>query len=426
MRLLFLTNFYPPVSRGGYEEWCAEVAQQLHSRGHHVRVLTSRHGLDALTGADPAWVVRQLHLEMTLESLRNALDFFTHRRAREAQNLALLRTQVAQQQPDAIVIWGMWNLVRSVPALAEVLLPGRTVYYMGDYWPTLPNQFENYWNAKPRNLLTSLPKRVLGPLARWQLARESRPSLALAHVLFPTHFMQQEFAHLGICPQHTCVIPGAVDLSGYHFAPEQKSTLNADIPLRTVRLLFVGRLTPEKGVHVALEAVGEISRRHPELALRLTIVGQGEADYEVQLRQLVHELAIGHIVTFVGAQPKEALPAYYQQADLLLFTSLWAEPFGRVIVEAMASGAVVVGSATGGAAEIMRHEQNALLFPPGDASALAAQILRLQHNSTLRMHLREQARQSVAEQFDIHQMASGIEGYLENLLHSGRSVSSTQ
>ncbi|MEZ4714386.1 MAG: glycosyltransferase family 4 protein [Caldilineaceae bacterium] len=413
MRLLFLTNFYPPASRGGYEEWCAEVAEWLRAAGHQVRVLTSRHGAQTLDAPDPAWVERRLHLEMELASLRNAVGFFTQRRARQAENLKLLRMALVQQQPDAIVVWGMWNLPRALPALAEMALPDRTVYYMGDYWPTLPNQFENYWNAAPRNLWTGLPKRLLAPVARRQLRREPRPALQLARLLFPTGFMQQEFARQGISPQQARIIPGAIDVSRYPFNNTEPNQRNADEPLR---LLYVGRLTHDKGAHLAIEAVGQIHQTHPAAPLKLTIVGAGDAPYRAELRALAQKLAVSALVEFVGAQPKEALPQFYQQADIFLFTSLWAEPFGRVLVEAMASGAVVVGAATGGAAEIMQHEGNALTFAPGNVSELVTQIQRLRGDEALQRRLRANARCAAEQKFDIRQMAAGIEAYLEKMV----------
>lgn len=81
MRILFLTNFYPPASRGGYEQWCQEVGDGLRARGHEVTILTSAHERDNLKSPDPRWVRRELHLEMELASLKNALWFFTRRKS---------------------------------------------------------------------------------------------------------------------------------------------------------------------------------------------------------------------------------------------------------------------------------------------------------------------------------------------------------
>jgi glycosyltransferase involved in cell wall biosynthesis len=412
MKILFLTNFYPPVSRGGYEQWCQEVGDGLRARGHEVTVLTSTHGREALQTPDPAWVRRELHLEMEIASLQNAVWFFTRRKKREQENLRLLRRLVDTWNPEAILIWGMWNFPRSLPALAEALLPERTVYYMGDYWPTLPSQFENYWNAPPRSVMTGLPKLILRPLAKRMLAREASPRLELSRVLFPSAFMQKEYQHKGTVPRDGQVVYGAVDTSPYAAIERTlKSKSN-------VSLLYVGRLAPEKGVHTAIEAVARLVREFNIRNLTLNIVGDGESDYVNSLHALVDRESLASMVTFLPAQPKETLPALYAGSDIFLFTSIWQEPFGRVIVEAMASGLAVAGTAVGGAAEILRHDENALVFTAGDPASLAQTLKRLIEDSDLRERLGSAARNSVMDTFDLQRMTLEIERYLQSLAAS--------
>ncbi|MEW6285733.1 MAG: glycosyltransferase family 4 protein [Chloroflexota bacterium] len=408
MKLLFLSNFYPPASRGGYEQWCQEVADGLRCRGHEVLVLTSTHGRASLPAPDPAWVRRDLHLEMELASLRNAVQFFTSRIRRERENLTLLRQTVEQHKPDAALVWGMWNFPRSLPALAEEFLPGRVAYYIGDYWLTLPSQFENYWNAPARNPLTGLPKLFLRPFARRILSRERRPALKVEHALFPSAFMQTELQRKGVTPKHSKVVYGAIDTQPYLNVQRAASQ-------ETVSLLYVGRLTREKGVHTAIEGVGHLVRHYGVENVKLTVVGDGDADYVQTLRQFVGRARLASFVDFLPAQPKEALPSLYARSDVLLFPSIWAEPFGRVIVEAMASGVVVVGTAVGGAAEILADGENALTFPPNEPEALSRQLKRLIDSPLLRERLAQSARRTAAEKFDLRRMTAEIEAYLQSL-----------
>lgn len=413
MRLLFLSNFYPPASRGGYEQWCQEVAEGLRARGHDVVVLTSQHGRAASGQSDPAWVHRQLHLEMELASLRNGIDFFTQRRTREEENLARLRQLVADFAPDAVLIWGMWNLPRSLAALAEALLPKRVAYYMGDYWPTLPSQHVQYWQATPRNWVTAAPKKVLGIFAQRLLAQEKPAGLQLAQVLFPTEFMRAEFSRRQVALGQARVIYGAADTAPFI----STNGVKAAHPDRELSLLYVGRLTAEKGVHTAIEALGWLVHKRGLQPLKLTIVGSGEPAYEAQLHHLAQQHGVSTLVTFLGARPKEALPALYHQADIFLFTSIWPEPFGRVLVEAMAAGVAVVGATTGGAAEILSEGETALTFAPGDADGLADQVARLIETPALRQRLVENGRRQAVEKFDIQRMTAEIEAFLQALVH---------
>lgn len=408
MRILFLSNFYPPASRGGYEQWCQEVLDGLRSKGHAVEVITSEHGKSRLRSPDPVWVHRSLHLEMEIASLKNAFRFFTHRKNREQENLQYIKKFIEQFKPDVVLIWGMWNLHYSIPALIEKQMAGRVVYYMGDYWPTLPNQFENYWNAPPRSFLTGLPKLLLKPFAQAILVREKRPNIKLEHVLFPSVFMQNEFKQKGIVPTHAKIVYGAIDTKPYANSNQKHGD--------GLSLLYIGRLSQEKGVHTAIQAVGTLGRDHGFQNIKLTIVGDGEPEYEAYLRQLAMQENVASFVTFVPAQPKETLPALYQQFDIFLFTSIWPEPFGRVIVEAMASGLVVIGTPVGGAAEILKADENALAFTPDDPISLAQQLQKLSESPALYTQLAKAGRESAVGQFDLPRMTNEIEAYLQTLI----------
>lgn len=411
MKLLFLTNFYPPASRGGYERWCQEVAEDLRHRGHEIIVLTSCGHADPALAGESGWIRRELHLEMALVSLRNGVEFFTSRKRREAENLHCLTQILEDERPDAVLVWGMWNLSRSLPALAEARLPGRVIYYMGDYWPTLPTQYEEYWRAPARSWATRLPKAMLNIAAQQALAGEEIPTLQFAHVIFPTRFMREDFEQRGIPVRESAVIYGAVDLhpygNGHHAPVGEKERLS---------LLYAGRLTHEKGVHTAVEAVGKLVNSLDLPTIHLTIVGSGDPDYVDFLHQRIRRDGIEEHVTLAGPQPASAMPGIYRDADILLFTSIWDEPFGRVLVEAMASGVVVVGTATGGAGELLLEEENALLFPPEDADALAAQIHRLAASPILRKQLSDCGRQMATQQFDIRRMSAEIEAYLQRVV----------
>ena len=468
MRLLFLTNLYPPHGQGGYEEWCQEVATQLRNRGHEVMVLTSQHG-DINDTDDVAWVRRELHLEMEFASLRNSFQFFTARQQRAQANFDVLRSYVRRFQPEAIMVWGMWNIVRSLPILAEKLMPGRVIYYMGDYWPTLPSQFEFYWKAPAQHWYTKLPKSILGGIANLILATEELPRPAFEQVIFPTIFMRNELVKRGIKPKESVVIYGAADTAPYvqsshHESLESQTTTprdRADIkdtdeesitknlvsdhelpisktseehsvatsqqhtlqsvalcttPDDTVTLLWAGRLRSDKGVHTAIKALGRVIHDYGITNVRLLIAGAGEQDYLTFLEYLVRKQRLEPYITFLGQQAKAQMPTLYQQADIFLFTSIWQEPFGRVLIEAMAAGATVIGSTVGGAAEILAENENSLTFTPNDDNQLAAQIVRLIRSPDLRQSLTEVGKRVAMEQFDIQRMVQEIEYYLDRII----------
>lgn len=411
MRVLCLTNFYPPATQGGYEIWCQEVSEGLRQRHHQVEVLTTRLADRNIPRRDPAWVHRELHPEMDFSPLFNSITFFTRRTAREQENLAILRRRLRDPAPDVVLVWGMWNLSRALPALAEQLLPGRVVYYMGDYWPTLPSQYERYWQVEARNGLTALPKRLLRKRAQRILAREETPVLEFQHVLFPTEFLRAEYRQLGVVMGHTQVVYGGAATQPFvSDAPLQPAR-----PDGAIELLYVGRVTEDKGVHTAIEALGQLVQGADGHRYHLHVVGAADPAYQLRLQELVQGLGLAQAVTFEGGRPKPELPALYHQADILVFPSIWAEPFGRVLVEAMAAGLVVVSTAVGGTAEIVIDGETGLLCPPGDAGALASQVRRLAAAPELRRRLAAMARRRAIEHFDSAHMTAGIEAYLQQV-----------
>lgn len=417
MRLLFLSNLYPPHGQGGLEEWCQETATHLRDRGHEVIVLTSRHVSDDEETTDPSWIRRELHLEMEFVSLRNGIQFFTHRRQHERENLATLRSYVNRFRPDAIIIWGMWNIVRSVPVLAEQLLPGRVIYYIGDYWPTQPSQFQYYWQAPARYWYTRLPKAILGLAAHYILAHETLSKPRFERVLFPTIFMRNELVKRGMKPGESMIIYGAADIASYvqhnYSGPQRLQTRPNQ---QKITLLSAGHIRSDQGMHIAIKALAQLVQEYGLQNIELLIAGSGDQDYITFLEYLVRRHHLEAYVTFLGPQPKESMPALYQQADIFLFTPVWQEPLGRILIEAMAAGVAVVGAAVGGVTEILLDNETALTYPSGDPEKLAAQIARLIRAPGLRQMLAAAGKKVAMERFTMQRMAMEIEEYLNHLI----------
>ena len=150
----------------------------------------------------------------------------------------------------------------------------------------------------------------------------------------------------------------------------------------------------------------------------MTIIGTGETEYLTYIEYLIRRHRLQRYVTLLGAQPKAALPAHYANAQIFLFTSTWPEPFGRVVIEAMAAGAAVIGAAVGGTAEILHDNENALTFPANDETLLAAQIVRLLRAPQLRQQLATAGYHTAVEMFDMQRMATEIELYLQQMIRA--------
>ena len=198
-------------------------------------------------------------------------------------------------------------------------------------------------------------------------------------------------------PERIHVIPPGVDHSLFHPAPGGRRSAKAAVSrllqgagvlaagedLAAKRLLlFVGRLQPLKGADTAVEALGHLVAwgrlKAAESALVIVggVSGPGGVDEPRRLQELAARLGIAPAVHFVPAQPHDALPGFYQAADVCLVPS-HTESFGLVALEAQACGTPVVGAAVGGLRSIVRHGQTGFLVQPGASAAFAERVWRV-------------------------------------------------
>jgi glycosyltransferase involved in cell wall biosynthesis len=167
-------------------------------------------------------------------------------------------------------------------------------------------------------------------------------------------------------------------------------------------------LHPDKGVHVAVDAVGRLHAAG--LPVRLTVAGHGPGDYPDSLR--ARAAACDAPADFVGRLPHEALPALYRDHDAFVFPSIWREPFGLTHLEAMASGTPVVSTADGGQGEFLEHGSNALVVPKADPAALADALALLARDGDLRRRLAATAREMVARRFSVDRYVDDLAALL--------------
>lgn len=177
---------------------------------------------------------------------------------------------------------------------------------------------------------------------------------------------------------------------------------------------IVGRLAHWKGQHIFLDAAARVRREVPEA--RFHLIGSalfGEEDYERQLREQVDRLGLSEVVTFRGFQSD--IWAELARATIVAHASIVPEPFGQVVVEAMAAGRPVVATDAGGVRETMVDGETGLLVPSDDADALAVTLIRLLADRELRNQMAAAGRARVTARFAIDQTAHCVTKFLESL-----------
>ncbi len=155
-------------------------------------------------------------------------------------------------------------------------------------------------------------------------------------------------------------------------------------------ILYVGRLTADKGVRILVEAVGKMERKPA-----LTIVGEGPMRAELQ----DSAKRLGLEADFTGWLEGEALRDAFESTAIVVVPSLWPEPFGLVGLEAMAAGRPIVGFDRGGIKEWLADGENGKLVAKADAPTLAKALTEMMKDATQRARLGQTGLERVAAHF---------------------------
>jgi colanic acid/amylovoran biosynthesis glycosyltransferase len=162
------------------------------------------------------------------------------------------------------------------------------------------------------------------------------------------------------------------------------------------RIVCAGRLAPEKGQHVLIAAMAALVKEGRDIRLRFA----GDGPDRMALRQDVEERGLSDRISFEGNVNQDKLLELYRESDALVLSS-FAEGLPVVLMEAMAMEIPCVAPWVNGIPEIVTHETDGLLVPPGDAQALAHAIGRLMDDTELRRALGQKARLKILEKFDL-------------------------
>jgi glycosyltransferase involved in cell wall biosynthesis len=386
VRVLGITNLYPPYAGGGYGEICADTMAGLAARGHDVTMLVAR-------GESARGVEVRAELDYVLAPWRRPVRGL---RA-VAHDERLVRNALARGV-DAGVVWHMRGLVKPpLTLLHQAGVP--VVYVLHDRWIL----YERAGGPK----LIPWPK--LDPYARRarrlatrvaRLELRAPPIVERGIVRFASRWLRDEYARAGWVARDEGTLASGVDVEAIR---KRRKT-----PPRTPpeRLLYAGRIDPSKGLHVAVRAVAQTSGR-------LTIAGPpDDAAYEEDVRRVARELDASDRLEWRGELSREQVLDELASHDVLIYPSIGDEAYSIGLLEAFAAGIVVITSAPGGPREYLEHEVNALVFEPGDAAALAGHLQRLEQDGALTRQLLAGARET-ANRFSIDNVVDQLEAELE-------------
>jgi glycosyltransferase involved in cell wall biosynthesis len=200
-------------------------------------------------------------------------------------------------------------------------------------------------------------------------------------------------------------------------APYPCTTSFQDVPDSSLVVAFLGILVRHKGAHELIEAASRVLRKTDEVYFVIA-GGSPDRSYHKHLLRVVRKMKMEGRVIFTGFL-RDPLPLY-DRADVICMTSLYEEPFGMVMTEAMSRGKTVLAYESGSVRETVDHGVNGYILPRGDIGALAEQIVFLQKHRNLLRKIGEQARKYSLEKYSPYRYQDEVESHLEQLFERRR------
>jgi glycosyltransferase involved in cell wall biosynthesis len=238
-------------------------------------------------------------------------------------------------------------------------------------------------------------------------------------ILTTTEYDRTMMIDAGVRAENVYTVRQGVDVCAYDEARPAGCELRKSFGFGQEHTVFgfFGRIVPQKGHEVFLEALHIVHNQRPQA--RALIVGDVVADgsdpdgYRKFIEQRIRELGLTDIVVRTGF--RSDVPALMNAVDIMVHASL-IEPFGTVIVEGMGTGRAVIASNTLGPREIIEDGMTGILLPPGDSAALASGMLRLVDNPAMTSSLGERAKSFVRENFSLKATIGKLDQHLAEVL----------
>ena len=393
MRILIISNLYPPHVLGGYEILCHQVVSYLQERGHQIHVLTSDHG----QAPSEETITRTLKVYQGFDKSASFMRMARYRCA--AHNYRQTQNYLKTHDFDVVFVW---SLLRLTPASAHAVQKQRLpmVYTFNDENISSFCAHSFSWNIKGA--------------VHWFLDRFVMPKITLEGLDFTYTTSISKLLKRNLLAKK---VPVASSRVIYQGIPVEKFPLkeHAGTLHSPIRVLYAGQLHHYKGVHTIFKALGRLVGDASMPSLHLTVAGKGPEEYTQELMRLSKELKVD--TSFIGSIAHEKMSGLYQEHDIFVFPSIWEEPFGLTHLEAMASGLPVVSTANGGQGEFLVNGQNSLVFEAEDDKGLADALQSLIKDEALRMNLTKEGRRVVTQSFSFERYVDELEALLAEACH---------
>lgn len=404
MKILLINKFH--YRKGGAERAYFDMAEILQNAGHEVAFFAMEHSKNEPTPWSKYFVSEVDYQENSyslFQKLRVALKMIWNREANKK-----LRALIAEFRPDIAHAHNIYHQLSpsifhalkkaGIPIVLtlhdyKLVSPNYNLYSQGSIW-----DHSSGWRClADRCIQGSFSKSLVCVAEKW--VHNWLWSYRLVDTLVaPSQFLARKVKELGWNGNDIHVIPNPLQAEELHHEASLESSIQD-------RLVFFGRLAPEKGIDQIIRALVLVPSKE------LFLIGEGPA--HAALESLAKELGVEGRVHFLGSRFGQDLRIELQKAEAVIIPSAWYENLPYVMTESLALGLIVVAAASGGIAERITHEENGFLYPLGDTVALAHILQTLQQKDLV--SIRQKAQASVSD-LDPRVFLGKIESLYQGLL----------
>jgi glycosyltransferase involved in cell wall biosynthesis len=365
VRILVTSTLYPPIALGGYERECAIVVGRL-QQDHEVLVLTGDLDREQVAAGEPG--------------VRRELPLLSHdeRGSLKAPSASVKAVQVARRalefEPDLIYAWNGTAMPQAaLRVLADSGVP--MAFRVCEHWFGRLFTVDQFLRE-----LVPAPEPRSPPRAAWSLGCRAFNRVVPSLRLDPLARFPAAISWNSEAIRRMAGVPGVVEpvLERIgHSVPRAGARYEAVVraPAPEPEIAFIGRVTPYKGLDVAIEALALLRDEH-DLRVRLTVVGPEDEPHGTEMRELARARGVADQVEWLGSIDPDGVAGVLARTHALIVPSTWEEPFPLVTIEGAFARVPLVASDVGGIGEGMHDEEHALLYPPHDPAAAARALAR--------------------------------------------------
>lgn len=417
MRILQVSNGYPPKEKGGIEEYVRTLSQEL-SKRHKVYVFAREWNHEGKNYRQRHWKDRKVQIYNVVNNVVSPPDFSLSYKNDQIDKL--FKELLIKLKPDIVHFHHLYTLSGNLPLIAkELKIP--FIFTLHDYWymcPCIrlvtmdgkncsgnnpqcvmeyyknnPSEVVNIYKNSPLAIKKIIPVRLKREIKSWLVKLFKKRKIAtyemadslinrrsehfltvlnLSKILIaPSQFVKDKYKKFGISSKKIKVIPHGIETEKFTNVVKKSS--------KKIRFGYLGTLFEFKGIHLLVDAFKSLNAsNNAELAI------YGDINQSPSYYRKLNKMAKGmKNITFHGSYNNNSLPEILSTIDIVVIPSIFPETFSLVAREAQASKTPIIAAKIGSLMEIVKDGYNGILFKPGNNIDLSEKIKMLIANKSI-------------------------------------------